>query len=142
MLAREERFSSVWMTALVVVLGLYFSAVTLVHYTHPDISFLGRIGLLAVALGTLAVIAIATWLYGRWRNRGEMAEDERDRFIEQRSLKSAYCVLMAGIIYTGMMMPFTHDGWEIVHAALFAIAVAEIVRCWIVLIGYRKGWHA
>lgn len=141
MLSRE-RFASVWVAALVVVLGLYFAAVTLVHYTHPDLSFFARIGLLAIALGALAVIALGTWLYGRWRDRGEIVEDERDRFIEQRSSKIAYYVLLAGIIYAGMVMPFTHGGWEIVHAALFAIAVAEIVHGVMILVGYRKGWHA
>lgn len=141
MLSRE-RFAYIWVTALVVVLGLYFAAVTLTHYTHPDLSLLARIGMLAVALGTLGVIALGTWLYGCWRDRGEIVEDERDRFIEQRSSKIAYYVLMAGIIYAGMVMPFNHDGWEIVHAALFAIAVAEIVHGVMILVGYRRGWHA
>jgi uncharacterized membrane protein len=138
----KERFACVWVAALVVVLGLYFAAVTVVHYTQPDMSLPGRIGMLAVALGALGVIALGTWLYGRWRDRGEIAEDERDRFIEQRSSKIAYYVLMAGLIYAGMVMPFSHGGWEIVHAALFFIAVAEIVHGALVLVGYRQGWHA
>jgi uncharacterized membrane protein len=141
MLSRE-RFACVWVTALVVVLGLYFAAVTVVHYSRPDMSFPERIGMLAVALGALAVIALGTWLYGRWRDRGEIAEDERDRFIEQRSSKIAYYVLLAGLIYAGMVMPFTHGGWEIVHAALFFIALAEIVHGALILVGYRRGWHA
>lgn len=141
MLSRE-RFASVWVTALVVVLGLYFAALTITHYTHPDLSFLARIGMLAAALGTLGVIALGTWLYGRWLDRGEIAEDERDRFIEQRSSKIAYYVLMAGIIYAGMVMPFTNGGWDIVHAALCAIAVAEIVHGVLIMVGYRRGWHA
>ena len=141
MLSRE-RFACVWVAALVVVLGLYFAAVTMTHYTHPDLSFLARVGMLAAALGTLGVIALGTWLYGRFHNRGEIAEDERDRFIEQRSSKVAYYVLMAGIIYAGMVMPFNHGGWEIVHAALFAIAIAEIVHGVMILVGYRRGWHA
>lgn len=138
----KERFALVWVTALVVVLGLYFAAVTLTHYTHPEISMLARIGMLAVALGALAVIAFGTWLYGRWRDRGEIMEDERDRFIEQRSSKIAYYVLMAGIIYAGMVLPFARGGWDIVHAALFAIVVAEIVHGVLIMVGYRRGWHA
>lgn len=138
----KERFASVWVAALVVVLGLYFAAVSLTHYTHPDLSFLARIGMLAAALGTLGVVAFGTWLYGRWRDRGEITEDERDRFIEQRSSKIAYYVLMAGICYTGMVLPFTTGGWDIVHAALFAIAAAEIVHGVLIMVGYRRGWHA
>ena len=138
----KERFACVWVAALVIVLGLYFGAVTLTHYTHPELSLLARIGMLAIALGTLAVVALGTWLYGRWRDRGEIVEDERDRLIEQRSSKIGYYVLMAGIIYAGMVMPFTQGGWEIVHAALSAIAIAEIVRGVIIMRGYRRGWHA
>jgi len=138
----RERFAWVWMTALVVVLGLYFAGVTSMHYVHPDPSFLARIGMLAAALGTLAVIAIVTWLYGRWRDRDELAEDERDRFIEWRSSRIGYYVLLAGLIYAGMVIPFTQQGWDVVHAALFFIAVAEIVRSGIIVLGYRRGWHA
>ena len=141
MLSRE-RFAWVWITALVVVLGLYFAAVSMTHYTHPELSPLGRIGLLAIALGALGLIAFGTWLYGYLRERGEVTEDERDRFIDRRASKTAYYVLLAGIIYAGMVLPFTHGGWDIVHAALFWIAVAEIVHSGMILIGYRRGWHA
>lgn len=141
MLSRE-RYAAVWITALVVVLGLYFAAVTLTHYTHPDLSFLGRIGLLAIALGSLGLIALGTWLYGYLRQRDGVAEDERDRYIDRRASKAAYCVLLAGMLYAGMYLPFTTGGWDIVHAALFWIAAAEIVHSSLILIGYRRGWHA
>lgn len=138
----KERFALIWLTALVIVLGLYFAAVNAMHYVHPDLSFLARIGMLAIALCTLAVIAFATWLYGFLHNRDELAEDERDRFIEWRSSRIGYYVLLAGIIYVGMMEPFTRQGWDIVHAALSVIAIAEIVRSSIIVLGYRRGWHA
>lgn len=141
MLARE-RFAWIWLTALILVLGLYFAAVNAMHYVHPDLSFLARIGMLAMALGTLGVIAFGTWLYGYLRERGEFAEDERDRFIEWRSSRIGYYVLLAGLIYAGMVIPFTQQGWDVVHAALFFIAVAEIVRSGIIVLGYRRGWHA
>ena len=138
----KERFALVWLTALVIVLGGYFAAVNAMRYVHPDLSFLARMGMLAIALCALAVIAFGTWLYGYWRERDELAEDERDRFIEWRSSRIGYYVLLAGIIYTGMVLPFTKQGWDIVHPALCVIAIAEIVRSSIIVLGYRRGWHA
>ncbi len=89
---------------------------------------------------------LARWGSSRWARgctgAGAIIEDERDRFIEQRSSKVAYYVLMAGIIYAGMVLPFTQGGWDIVHAALFAIAAAEIVHGVMIMVGYRRGWHA
>lgn len=138
----KERFAWIWLTALILVLGLYFAALNAMHYLHSDLSFLARIGMLAIALGTLGMIAFGTWLYGYLRERDELAEDERDRFIEWRSSRIGYYVLMAGIIYVGMVMPFTQQGWDIVHSALAVIAIAEIVRSSIIVLGYRRGWHA
>ncbi|MBW8823122.1 MAG: hypothetical protein JF567_02610 [Xanthomonadales bacterium] len=129
------------MTALVVVFGLYFAWIQARHYIDPDPTFLDRIGALAIALSTLAVIAIATHLYLRLRRGGdeEVQEDERDRAIELRATTIAYYVLMAGICYVGCMLPFTETGWNIVHAALQSIAIAEIVKCVVTVRGYRKG---
>lgn len=138
----KERFAWIWLTALVIVLGLYFAALNAMHYVNPDLSFLARIGMLAIALGTLGVIAFATWLYGHLRERDELAEDERDRFIEWRSSRIGYYALMAGVLYVGMVMPFTQHGWDIVHSALAVVAIAEIVRSSIIVLGYRRGWHA
>ena len=140
MMLPKERFAWVWMTALVVVFGLYFAWIQARHYIDPDPTFLARIGALAVALSTLAVIAITTHLYIRTR-RGdeEIQEDERDRAIQLRASTVAYYVLMAGTIYVGCVLPFTETGWDIVHAALAAIAIAEIVQCALTVRGYRKG---
>lgn len=141
MMLPKERFAWVWMTALVIVFGLYFAWIQARHYVQPDPTFLARIGALAIALSTLAVIAGATHLYLRMRRGegGEIQEDERDRAIELRATTIAYYVLMAGICYVGCYLPFESSGWDIVHAALQSIAVAEIVKCVITLRGYRKG---
>ncbi|MBS0200498.1 MAG: hypothetical protein JSR70_08615 [Proteobacteria bacterium] len=137
----KERFAWVWMTALVIVFGLYFAWIQARHYIDPDPTFLARIGALAIALSTLAVIAIATHLYLRMRRGedGEIEQDERDRAIQLRASTTAYYVLMAGIIYVGCVLPFTETGWDIVHAALAVIAIAEIVQCTLTVRGYRKG---
>ena len=137
----KERFACVWMTALVIVFGLYFAWVRAWHYIDPDPTFLTRIGALALALSTLGVIALATHLYYRLRPGadGEVQEDERDRAIDLRATTIAYYVLMAGICYVGCYLPFTTIGWDIVHAGLQSIALAEVVRCAVIIRGYRKG---
>lgn len=138
MLARE-RFAWVWMTSLIGVLGGYFFALR-----SLDAAALGhaqQIGLLAAALGSLGVIALLTRLL--IRDRGEDAGvDERDRLIEHKGAAAAYYVLVAGMILVGCVMPFGATGWKIVHAAVLAIAVAEIVHYGMVIVGYRAGWRA
>lgn len=64
--------------------------------------------------------------------------DERDSAIKSRSTSSAYYVLIAGMIYVGVFMPFRSAGWTIVNAALFMIVAAEIVRESVVVFCYRR----
>jgi hypothetical protein len=47
-------------------------------------------------------------------------------------------VLIGGMIYAGVFMPFTAGGWTIVNAALFMIVAAEIVREGVVVFCYRR----
>ncbi len=132
----KERFARVWLYALLVVFGLYFCALQL-EGPQQNLSFLQRIGQLAVALGSLGAIAIGTRLYECLRGATMEAEDERDRAIELRAASYAYYVLMTGIIIAGCIMPFEHSGWELVHASLGAIALAEMVHAYFVIRGYR-----
>ena len=67
--------------------------------------------------------------------------DERDRAIAHRAGAAAYPVMMAGLVFTGVYLPFTEVGWEIVHAALLSYVVAESVRYAIVVSSYRRGWR-
>ena len=32
-------------------------------------------------------------------------------------------------------------GWDIVGATILVVVIAEIVRCILVVVGYRRGWH-
>lgn len=143
MLSRE-RFAWVWLTALAVVFGLYFAYISLNAGAVAAMHMGQRISLLALALGSLGVIAGLTALLGRQREEDGTPTpvDERDRQIEARASVYAYYVLMAGIIVVGCVMPFTTGGWSIVHAALLAIAAAESVHSGLVIHGYRRGWRA
>ncbi len=137
----QERFAWVWLSALTVVFGAYFAYVSVNADAVGAMHMGQRILLLALALGSLGVIAGLTALLGRHREEDgtPTPTDERDRRIESRASVYAYYVLMAGIIIVGCVMPFTTGGWTIVHAALLAIAVAECVHAALVIHGYRRG---
>jgi uncharacterized membrane protein len=64
--------------------------------------------------------------------------DERDRAIERRSIRSAYCVLIIGMILVGCVMPFNSSGWTIINAAIAMIVAAEIVHYGVVVSSYRR----
>ncbi|URX63102.1 hypothetical protein KR767_03260 [Luteibacter anthropi] len=133
----KERFAWVWVGALVAVLGAY-AGVVAIQTQGGEPSPGVRIGTLAVALSILGLVALGTWLAGR---RRADPLDERDLIIEGRSAAMAYNVLMAGMILVGCVMPFGAGGWKIVHAALCAIALAEIVHHGLIILGYRRGWR-
>jgi uncharacterized membrane protein len=133
----KERFAWSWIAALVLVFGTYFTAVKV--RSHAELPFLTQIGMLAIALSVLALLAIAVHLVGR-RDAGSTSFDERDRLIQARSTSAGYYVLMAGMIVVGCVMPFSSGKWDIVHAALLSIAIAEIVSSGLVVAAYRRGF--
>lgn len=134
----RERFAWIWLIALVLVFAAYFTGIGAAYPAWLASSFLHKIGWLALALGSLGVIAFSAWLF----TRDPKSVDERDRQIEMRASRIAYYVLMAGMIVVGCVMPFSHTGWDIVHAALRAIVIAEIVNAGLVVWWYRRGgWH-
>ena len=139
----RERFSWVWLSALTPVYGLYFGAVLLLR-SQGEIANLTEFGLLSAAALAQAIILGAGALLMRARSgRGDRAKpDERDRAIEHRATTAAYYVLIAGMIVVGCVMPFSHNGWEIVRAAVLAIVIAELVHHGLVVRAYRSGWQA
>lgn len=138
----QERTAWVWITALCVVFGTYFLFISVLQESAEQVSFLTRIGMLATALTTLGLVAGAEKLIATARtNSADTPFDERDELIKLRSSAISYYVLMAGMIIVGCVMPFSTGGWDIVHAALFAILVAEIVHSIFIVIGYRRGLH-
>lgn len=134
----KERFAWAWISALVVIFGTYFTVVSV--QPHRDLPFRTQIGLLAAAMIALAIVSlVARFALPRGADDSGLI-DERDRRIEARSTTAAYRVLIGGMIVVGCVMPFTADGWDIVHAALHAIALAEIVHHALIVAGYRRGF--
>ncbi|MBS0296170.1 MAG: hypothetical protein JSR45_07660 [Proteobacteria bacterium] len=103
----------------------------------PNLRQLWLYGIAAVA--RVAILGIG-WLALRLgaREDARMPMDERDRAIAGRAATWGYGVLMAGMILTGVVMPFTSNGWTIVNAALAMIVAAEVVRYGAVVLSYRR----
>jgi hypothetical protein len=138
-LAYREKIGWLSLIAMAVTFGPYFALVA----THaipaaamPNVWQLVAFGITAVLQ---ALIVGAGQLYFRRSSPDEarIPLDERDRAIKQRSISSAYYVLMAGMIVVGCMMPFNSSGWKIVNAALFMIVAAEIVHNGVLVASYR-----
>jgi hypothetical protein len=134
MVAREQ-FAWVWLLTLVVTYAAYFTAVQLTG----DAPFMVRIIMFAAAtIAQVVIIAVASTVIAL-RHRNELSGDERDRAIEHRATTVAYSVLIVGMILVGCILPFSQSGWELFNAAVFVIALAEIVRHALIVTFYRRG---
>lgn len=137
----RENFSWVWLAALIVTYGAYFTTIAVLK-AHGEIPMMTEFALLSGA-ALVQVIMLATGsVFVRMRDPGARRKpDERDRAIEHRAAAVAYYVLMAGTILVGCVMPFSDSGWAIVHVALLVIVIAEIVHHGLVVRAYRIGWQ-
>jgi hypothetical protein len=133
----REQFAWTWLGTLVVAYGAYFAALILLR---PMVATpLAQFSLLGAIAAAQMVAVGLFWLIAA--HRGRPAPDERDRAIEHRSSAMAYYVLIGGMIVVGCVMPFSAGGWDLVHAAVLAIVLAEIVHHGLIVVGYRRGWH-
>ena len=102
-------------------------------------TFLERIACLAVVAGTHAIAYLIGLMLLKRQERGEpLLLDERDRALDARATRTAYFVMLIGMIVVGVVMPFSDTGWKITNTALFAIVLAETVRYALIVLGYRK----
>jgi hypothetical protein len=97
----------------------------------------------AAAMGLqLTILGIGTLMIRRSSGTEARANpDERDRAIGNRAAARAYYVMMTGLVFTGIYLPFTQAGWQIVHAALATFILSEVVRCVTIISSYRRGWR-
>jgi len=102
-------------------------------------TFLQRIGCLAIVASLHAVAYLVGLMLLKRQERGEpLLLDERDRAIDARATRTAYFVMLTGMIVVGVVMPFSDSGWKITNSALFAIVLAETVRYALIVMGYHR----
>jgi hypothetical protein len=131
-----------WMTILTMgaVFSGYLAWVKLVGdetRPMPNFEMMKAYAVTAVAWGSLYVL-------GRFLlRRGAPADarakpDERDLAVDRRATQIAYYFMMGFILYIGGYMPFVSEGWQMVNAAIFSVVLAEIIRCVVTVVGYRR----
>lgn len=102
-------------------------------------TFLQRIVCLSIVAGVHAIAYLIGLMLLKRQERGEtMLLDERDQSIDARATRTAYFVMLTGMIVVGVAMPFSDSGWKITNAALFAIVLAETARYALVVMSYRR----
>jgi cytochrome b561 len=132
----------VWLSlfAIAVAFVPYFTYVAMMPAASEGLPSLRQLILYAVATGVQVVILLGgrAWLALRSPGDVRIPPDERDRAIRQKSVQTAYFVLIGGTILAGVVMPFYSSGWEIVNTALFMIVLAEVVNYSIAAFSYRR----
>lgn len=135
------REKTAWLSliAMALTFGPYFAYVAI--SSPPDA--VPNLQLLAVyakaALAQVVLLGIGHLiLRQRFPEDSRQPLDERDLQIANQGVRFAYFVLIAGMILVGGIMPFTRQGWAIVNAAFFMIAIAETVNNSVIVYCYRR----
>ncbi len=136
----REKTAWLALIGMIVPYGAYFGILAAGIFPDKTLPNLPLLGLLAaVSIVRLLILGVGNLYLSRVSPlEARTPLDERDRAITQRSVSSAYYVLIAGMILVGFFLPFTSGGWTIVNTALAAIVVAEIVRYSVVVVNYRR----
>jgi hypothetical protein len=136
------REKTAWLSlfAMIVTFGPYFVHVAMDSRPPKPLPDLHELSYYAAIIIVELLILGIGHLVLRLRSPGEARTplDERDEVIKRRSLGSAYYVLIFGMIQVGCIMPFTFKGWSLVHASIFMIVVAEIIRLSVIVVSYRR----
>lgn len=132
----KEQFARVWLITMLVTYAAYFAAVLVVGETTP----LTQIGMFATTVVVQVIVIGTASAVMEIRHKGGPKSDERDQMIDQRATRVAYQFLICSMIVVCCLMPFNNSGWKIFHAAVFSIALAEIVRHGLIVSMYRRGW--
>lgn len=132
----------VWLSLFAIAVAFipYFTYVAITPAASEGLPNVRQLILYAIAAGVQMAILLGgrMWLAARSPEDAKTPADERDRAISRNAVRVSYFVLMAGTILVGVVMPFTHSGWQIVNAALFMIVLAEVVNYSIAAISYRR----
>ena len=138
-MSHRERVAWLSLVAMAVTFGPYFVVVALLADQSglPNLRLLVLFG--AAALTQAVILAVGhVYLRRKAPLDARTPPDERDRAIDRRSVVLAYYVLLVGMVVVGVVMPFNASGWQIVNAALLAVATAEVVHYVSAVASYRS----
>ena len=141
-MAFREKIAWLTLGTMLIAYGVYFGVVGPAADFGRDrlVDVIWSFGAVAAAhvvamiIGSIAIAVTST-------KEASAPADERDRAIARRGSTIGYYVLLIGMIFVGVVMPFSEPPWKIVNTALLAVVIAEVVRYVVVLLSYRRGWH-
>ncbi|MFA5987997.1 MAG: hypothetical protein WC803_00135 [Sphingomonas sp.] len=136
----KEKITWLTLATMVVTYGVYFTLVARMGPAAPLISIAALFAVVTAAqvvvivIGTVAITVTA-------QREAKAPADERDLAIARRASSGAYYALVTGMIVVGIVMPSNKNPAEIIHTALLALVIAEVMRHAMMVISYRRGWH-
>ncbi len=138
-MAYREKVAWLSLLAMGLSFGPYFAwtAISPPGNEVPNLPLMATYAVTAIGYGLLLGMGHLV-LRMRSGREARLPADERDLAIERRSSQVAYYVLMGLTLYVGGYKPFVSQGWDIVNDAIAAVVIAEVVRCFTGVIGYRR----
>jgi O-antigen/teichoic acid export membrane protein len=132
-----------WLTlgGLLLAFGPYFGTLLLLG-KQPWLLGPAGIGLFLIVVTALMIVMTIGGIAIAFTNirDAERPSDERDRHIARRASAIAYAVLIPALFLALGTLVFGVGQTLLVNAVLAAIVIAELVRCTIEILGYRRGW--
>ena len=139
-MAFREKIAWVTLAALCIAYGAYFLVL------GPNVAF-GENDLVDViwSFGPVAVVHALITIAGSIAvavtapRDAKRPADERDRAISRRSDAIGYYALLVGLIFVGVIMPFSEPPFKIINVTLAIVVLVELLRHATTLISYRRG---
>lgn len=140
--SHRERAAWLALTATAAAFGPYFVWMS-IHPPTAPLPDLRTMATLVVAVVVQVIILVAghIWFAVARPADARAPADERDRAIEARSIRSAYYVLISGVVMVGCVLPFSMTDWRLINAAIAVVVLAETTHYGLVVWSYRRGIH-
>ena len=141
-MAFREKIAWVMLAALCIAYGAYFLVLgpSVAFGENNLVDVVWSFGPVAVAHALITIIGSIAIAVTVPRDAKRPA-DERDRAISQRSNAIGYYALLVGLIFVGVIMPFSEPPFKIINMALAVLVLVEILRYGTTLVSYRRGWN-
>ncbi len=141
-MAFREKIAWLRLSALLSAYGVYFAIL------GPNVAF-GKNNLVDViwSFGPVAVAHALITIGGSVAiamtspRDAKRPADERDRAISLRSDAVGYYALLIGLIFVGVVMPFSEPSFKTINVALAFLVLADALRYGFTLMSYRRGWN-
>lgn len=131
---------SAWISFVLILIffGTYFARVAGVIFAGA--SGRGLTSLFFVLVGGFVVLeaVLHAVLAIRSPREAQAGRDERERLIAMRATRVAFPVLLVGAFASVGTLHLSVDRWEMAHATLLAIVVAELVRFGAQIVYFRR----